>query len=72
MTNEQNLRPCEHKFTQEEVKKGAKKIGEIRWSDIEKNMYFLNIFLKKSALMQSSEQRAKFSDMTVKKYLRYL
>lgn len=50
----------------------AKKTGEVRWSDIEKDMYFLNISLKKSALMQSSEQRAKFSDMTVKEYLRYL
>jgi hypothetical protein len=28
--NEQNLRPCEHKFTQEEAKKGAKKSAEVR------------------------------------------
>jgi len=30
MANEQNLRPCEHKFTQEEAKKGAKKSAEVR------------------------------------------
>jgi hypothetical protein len=28
--NEQNLRPSEHKFTQEEAKKGAKKSAEVR------------------------------------------
>lgn len=50
----------------------AKKTGEVRWSDIEKDMYFLEISLKKSALCQSSDQRAKYSGMTVKQYLRYL
>ena len=50
----------------------AKKCGEVRWGDIEKDMAFLEISLKKSVLMQSSEQRAKFSDMTIKEYLRYL
>ena len=30
MANEQNLRPCEHKFTQEEAKKGAQKSAEAR------------------------------------------
>jgi hypothetical protein len=30
MANEQNLRPCEHKFTQEEAKKGAKKSAQVR------------------------------------------
>ena len=30
MANEENLRPCEHKFTQEEAKKGAKKSAEAR------------------------------------------
>ena len=50
----------------------AKKKGFVRWSDIEKDMYFLEISLKKSALMQSSEARAKYQDMTVKDYLRYL
>ncbi len=30
MANEQNLRPCEHKFTQEEAKKGAQKSAEVR------------------------------------------
>jgi hypothetical protein len=30
MANEQNLRPCKHKFTQEEAKKGAQKSAEAR------------------------------------------
>lgn len=30
MANEQNLKPCEYKFTQEEVKKGGIALGEIR------------------------------------------
>lgn len=30
MANEQNLRPCEHKFTREEAKKGARKSAEAR------------------------------------------
>ena len=30
MANEQNLRPCEHKFTQEEHKKGAQASAEAR------------------------------------------
>lgn len=30
MANEQNLRPCEHVFTQEEAKKGGIKSGEAR------------------------------------------
>ena len=30
MANEQNLKPCEHKFTQEEAKKGAQKSAEAR------------------------------------------
>jgi hypothetical protein len=30
MANEQNLRPCEHKFTLEEAKKGAQKSAEVR------------------------------------------
>lgn len=50
----------------------AKKEGSVRWSDIERDMYFLEISLKKSALMQSSEQRAKYANMTVKDYLHYL
>ena len=51
----------------------AKKTGEVRWSDIEKDMYFLeNVDLKRSDLIQSSEARAKFCGMTVKEYLRYL
>ena len=30
MANEQNLRPCEYKFTQEDSKKGAKRSAEVR------------------------------------------
>jgi hypothetical protein len=30
MANEKNLRPCEHKFTQEEAKRGAKKSAQVR------------------------------------------
>ena len=30
MANEQNLKPCEYKFTQEEAKKGGIASGEIR------------------------------------------
>ena len=30
MANEQNLKPCEHKFTQEEAKKGAKNSAKSR------------------------------------------
>lgn len=50
----------------------AKKCGKVYWKDIEKDMYFLETSLKKSALMQSSEARAKYSDMTIKDYLHYL
>jgi len=30
MANEQNLKPCEHKFTREEAKRGAQKSAETR------------------------------------------
>lgn len=52
----------------------AKKCGEVRWSDIEKDMYFLNFPIEKAQgfNQSSSENRAKFKDMTVKEYLHYL
>lgn len=50
----------------------AKKTGSVRWADIEKDMYFLETSLKKSVLMQSSEARAKYANMTIKDYLHYL
>lgn len=50
----------------------AKKCGKVYWKDIEKDMYFLEIDLKKSVLMQSSEARGKFAGMQVKDYLHYL
>lgn len=52
----------------------AKKCGEVKWSDIERDMYYLN-FQYNSAEgfnTNSSEVRAKFSDMTMKDYLHYL
>ena len=30
MANEKNLKPCEHKLTEEEAKKGGKRSGEVR------------------------------------------
>lgn len=52
----------------------AKKTGLVRWSDIEKDMYYLNMEYKKAAgfNVNSSENRAKFATMTMKDYLRYL
>lgn len=52
----------------------AKRCGEVRWSDIEKDMYFLS-FQYKAAQgfnVNSSENRARFYGMTMKEYLRYL
>ena len=52
----------------------AKNVGEVHWSDIEKDMYFLD-FQYNSAEgfnTNSSENRAKFKDMTMKDYLHYL
>lgn len=50
----------------------AKKTGRVQWKDIEEDMYFLEIDLKKSALLQSTDQRSKFAGLTVKEYLQYL
>lgn len=52
----------------------AKKTGEVRWSDIEKDMYFLDFEYRKAQgfNVNSSENRAKFDGMTMKDYLRYL
>ena len=52
----------------------AKKTGEVRWSDIEKDMYFLDFPYRKAQgfNVNSSENRAKFDGMTMKDYLRYL
>lgn len=52
----------------------AKKTGEVRWSDIEKDMYFLNFEWSKAQgyNCNSSENRAKYSGMTMKDYLHYL
>lgn len=52
----------------------AKKCGEVRWSDIERDMYFLDFEWNKAEGFNtnSAEARAKFRDMTMKEYLRYL
>lgn len=53
----------------------AKRIGEVKWSDIEKDMYFLDSFKWYKAIgfnTCSSEARAKYENMTMKDYLRYL
>ena len=53
----------------------AKRTGVVHWSDIEKDMYFLDGFQWKDAAgfnCNSSEARAKFADMTMKDYMHYL
>ena len=52
----------------------AKRCGEVRWSDIEKDMYFLEFEYRKANgfNVNSSENRAKFDGMSMKDYLRYL
>lgn len=52
----------------------AKKTGEVRWSDIEKDMYFLNFPVVKAEgfNITSSERYAKYQGMTMKDYLHYL
>lgn len=54
----------------------AKRTGEVRWSDIEKDMYFLNFSAVRAAGCQiarsSSESASKYSGMTMKEFLRYL
>ena len=52
----------------------AKKVGKVYWSDIEKDMYFLN-FPMVDAIgfnINSSENKAKYMGMTMKDYLHYL
>lgn len=52
----------------------AKKSGHVRWSDIEKDMYFLEMGYGRAEGFNcnSSENRAKFGGMSMKEYLRYL
>jgi DNA repair photolyase len=52
----------------------AKKTGEVRWSDIEKDMYYLEFPYKKAEgfNLVSAENRAMMEGMTMKDYLRYL
>jgi hypothetical protein len=52
----------------------AKKCGEVRWSDIEKDMYFLNFPYAEAEGFNTStaENRTKFDGMTMKDYLHYL
>lgn len=52
----------------------CKNKGEVRFSDIEKDMDFLDFMFKKAEgyNCNSTEKRAKFNDSTMKDYLRYL
>lgn len=52
----------------------AKKTGEVRWSDIEQDMYFLDFPVTRASgfNINSSENRAKYAGMSMKDYLRYL
>ena len=52
----------------------AKKKGFVHWSDIEGDMYFLNMQWNKAEGFNtgSAEKRAKYRGMTMKEYLRYL
>lgn len=52
----------------------AKKLGKVYWKDIEKDMYFLDFPIIKAEgfNLNSSENRAKLSGMTMKDYLHYL
>ena len=52
----------------------AKKTGSVRWSDIEKDMYYLEFPYKKAEGFNttSCEARSKMEGMTMKDYLHYL
>lgn len=52
----------------------AKKTGSVKWSDIERDMYFLEMPYDKAEgfNVNSSENRAKYKGMSMKDYLRYL
>ena len=54
----------------------AKQCGEVRWKDIEKDMYFLNFNAVRAEGCQiarsSQESKAKYEGMTMKDFLHYL
>lgn len=52
----------------------AKRTGKVQWKDIEKDMYFLEFPMTRAEgfNLNSSENSAHFSGMTMKEYLRYL
>lgn len=52
----------------------AKRTGEVRWSDIEKDMYFLEFPIKNANgfNLNSTENRARLNGLTMKEYLQYL
>ena len=52
----------------------AKKTGEVRWSDIEGDMYFLEFpYVRAQGFnTNSAENRDRFMGMTMKEYLRYI
>lgn len=52
----------------------AKRTGEVHWSDIEKDMYFLDFPMNKAEgfNINSTENRARMNGLTMKDYLHYL
>lgn len=52
----------------------AKRTGEVRWSDIEKDMYYLNFPWGKAQGFnkKTSEETSKFKGMTMKDYMHFL
>lgn len=52
----------------------AKKVGKVYWSDIEKDMYFLNFPMVDAYgfNLNTTENRAKYTGMSMKDYLHYL
>lgn len=71
--------PCEWEYSRGHFSAAlqiARRTGEVHWSDIADDMYFLEFNAVKAAGCQmarsSSDRAAKFSGMTMKDYLRYL
>lgn len=58
MANEQNLRPSEYKFTQEDVKKGQRKSAQVRRERKTFNQLF-NAFLDKEVTNEELKEQLK-------------
>ena len=57
MANEQNLRPSEYKFSQEEAKRGGKKSGEVRRQ--KKTMSALATMMVNAQLQGTAKEKVK-------------